>query len=252
MAASGDAAFVVSRAARRRHEQGPADISRAREIVGAIRRWHELYGEPPMLADWEPSRARQRGQDWRAERWESGHWPSTRQVRAQFGTMSAAVRAAGLVPRRSPTRTRRHLESPQAVLEAIQEWERRHGEPPGMADWDPARARGLRQDWRTVRFYEGDWPSIVTVKHHFGTLNRAIAAAGLRPRVRGERTVSGRLRSAATDGPRPARHQQVLASRVRSVADAANSDDTTLLAEALKDLAVTALGWADEVQAGGG
>lgn len=242
-----EAPFSVARTATASVVSPRAD-SRAGEIVDSIRRWNELYGEPPTLADWEPSRARQRGQAWRAERWEAGDWPSTRQVRAQFGTMSAAVRAAGLSPRRAPTRTRRHLLSAQSVLDAVREWNRRYGEPPGMADWEPARARRDGQDWRIVRYYEGDWPSITTVKHHFGTLNRAIREAGLRPRVRGERAPSGRLPSRPNDGP--PQQQQVLALCVRSVVAAANRSDNTLLVEALKDLASAAHFWADEIEAG--
>jgi NAD(P)-dependent dehydrogenase (short-subunit alcohol dehydrogenase family) len=71
----------------------------AGEIVAAIRRWHELYGEPPTTADWDPYKARQIAQHWRAERYRAADWPSTKSVRNHFGRMSAAVVAAGLVPR---------------------------------------------------------------------------------------------------------------------------------------------------------
>jgi hypothetical protein len=67
--------------------------------VAAIRRWYELYGEPPTTADWDPYKARQIAQQWRAERYHAGDWPSTKSVRNHFGRMSAAVAAAGLVPR---------------------------------------------------------------------------------------------------------------------------------------------------------
>jgi hypothetical protein len=50
-------------------------------VLEAIRRWNKRYGEPPTLADWEPLRARERGQEWRAKRFEAGDWPSTRMVR---------------------------------------------------------------------------------------------------------------------------------------------------------------------------
>ena len=69
------------------------------EILGAIREWVHRYGEPPTMADWEPSRARRAGQAWRIERYHRGDWPSTRSVRNHFGTLSAAVEAAGLDPR---------------------------------------------------------------------------------------------------------------------------------------------------------
>jgi hypothetical protein len=162
--------------------------------------------------------------------------------------MSAAVRAAGLVPRPSPSRSRRHLPSSEAVIDAIRAWKARYGEPPAMTDWDPARARATGQDWRIARYYEGDWPSIATVRHHFGTLSSAVRAAGLRPRVRGERSASGRQLS-ADDADPIERSQQILAFRVRSVARAAAHKDQRLLAEALNDLAVAAFGWADEIRA---
>jgi Homing endonuclease associated repeat len=176
--------FIVQRVRPRsgvRPRWGPAREAGAQVILDAIQRWNELYGQPPTLADWEPSRARRLGQDWRAHRWERGDWPSTRVVRSHFGTMSAAIRAAGLPARSSPARRRRHLASPETVLDAIKAWHARDGEPPAMTDWDPARARRDGQEWRIARFYEGDWPSIATVRHHFGTLNRAVLAAGLSP-----------------------------------------------------------------------
>jgi|RhiMetStandDraft_4_1073278.scaffolds.fasta_scaffold2820906_1 hypothetical protein len=34
-----------------------------------------IDGEPPSMRDWEPARARRDDQAWRAERFDSGHWP---------------------------------------------------------------------------------------------------------------------------------------------------------------------------------
>jgi hypothetical protein len=72
----------------------------AADIVDAIRRWHERYGEPPAMADWDPYRARTVGQEWRIARYHDGDWPSIKSVRNRFGRLSDAVAAAGLVPRR--------------------------------------------------------------------------------------------------------------------------------------------------------
>jgi hypothetical protein len=69
------------------------------EILDAIRRWNTIYGEPPTMADWDPYRARLKGQDWRIERYDDGRWPSAKTVRNHFGRFSDAVAAAGLVPR---------------------------------------------------------------------------------------------------------------------------------------------------------
>lgn len=243
-----EATFGVERAAApplTRTEWGPVKEARAEAILDAIRRWNRQYGEPPTLADWEPSRARRQGDDWRAERWEAGDWPSTRMVRNHFGTMSAAIRAADLVPRRTPSRARPHLTSPEAVLEAIVAWNARYGEPPTMMDWDPARARRHHHLWRISRFYLGDWPSIATVRHHFGTLNKAIVAAGLIPRRPGRTSTGGRPDT--RDHPDVAPQQRMLALRVRSVVAAAGGADATALTRALNDLAATALSWADDL-----
>jgi hypothetical protein len=228
----------------------PTDEEVATTILDAICRWTEMFDEPPQIADWDPARARREGQSWRARRWEAGDWPSMRLVRLHFTTMSDAVRAAGLTPRRSPTRRRGHLGGPEGVLEAIREWHRRHGEPPGMADWDPARARRSGQTWRIARFYDGDWPSITTVRRHFGTLNNAILAAGLRPRKRGERAASGRTPPQTASGTAESPRLN-LALRIRSVAQAQEGEDMALLEAALNDLAVAAFAWADELHAAG-
>src|SRR3954467_5392812 len=76
-------------------------------IIEKIREWNELYGEPPCSADWNPSLARWRAQDWRAERYRDGIWPSTNAAKRPFGgSFSDAVRAAGLEPHRPGPRRR--------------------------------------------------------------------------------------------------------------------------------------------------
>jgi len=76
-------------------------------IIERIREWNERYGEPPCSADWSPSLARWRAQEWRAERYREGVWPSTNAVKRPFGgSFDAAVRAAGLEPHRPGPRRR--------------------------------------------------------------------------------------------------------------------------------------------------
>src|SRR3954471_10057284 len=76
-------------------------------IIKKILEWNELYGEAPCSADWNPSLARWRAQDWRAERYREGIWPSTNAAKRPFGgSFDAAVRAAGLEPHRSGPRRR--------------------------------------------------------------------------------------------------------------------------------------------------
>ena len=76
-------------------------------IIEKIREWDARYGEPPCSADWNPSLARWRAQDWRAERYREGVWPSTNAAKRPFGgSFDAAVRAAGLEPHRPGPRRR--------------------------------------------------------------------------------------------------------------------------------------------------
>src|SRR3954471_12918494 len=102
-------------------------------IIEKILEWNELYGEPPCSADWNPSLARWRAQDWRADRYREGVWPSTNAAKRPFdGSFDAAVRAAGLEPHRSGQRRRpagaarpgveqRGPQPPRSVDEALAE-----------------------------------------------------------------------------------------------------------------------------------
>src|ERR687898_664313 len=76
-------------------------------IIEKIREWNDRYGEPPCSADWNPSLARWRAQEWRAERYREGVWPSTNAAKRPFeGSFDAAVRAAGLEPHKPGPRRR--------------------------------------------------------------------------------------------------------------------------------------------------
>ena len=98
-------------------------------IIEKITEWNELYGEPPCSADWNPSLARWRAQEWRADRYRDGIWPSTNAAKRPFdGSFDAAVRAAGLEPHRSgprrrPARTARpavEQRAPEAVPRSVE------------------------------------------------------------------------------------------------------------------------------------
>ncbi len=76
-------------------------------IISKILEWNDRYGEPPCSADWNPSLARWRAQEWRAERYYDGLWPSTNAAKRPFGgSFNAAVRAAGLEPHKPGPRRR--------------------------------------------------------------------------------------------------------------------------------------------------
>src|SRR6476469_3196866 len=85
-------------------------------IIEKIREWNDRYGEPPCSADWNPSLARWRAQEWRAGRYREGVWPSTNAAKRPFeGSFDAAVRAAGLEPHRPGPRRRLPGEARPAV-----------------------------------------------------------------------------------------------------------------------------------------
>jgi hypothetical protein len=107
---------------------------------------------------------------------------------------------------------------------------------------DRARAVGLATFEAPEALHvvdDGDWPSIPTVCKHFGTLSRAVAEAGLGPRLRGQRAAGGRRADRpsadAADGS-----EAVLAMRIRPVANARTADDVHLLAASLQELPVAA------------
>jgi hypothetical protein len=82
-------------------------------IIEKIREWDARYGEPPCSADWNPSLARWRAQEWRAERYREGVWPSTNAAKRPFGgSFDAAVRAAGLEPHRPGPKPRGRAPAP--------------------------------------------------------------------------------------------------------------------------------------------
>src|SRR5215203_6878632 len=94
-------------------------------IIEKIREWNDRYGEPPCSADWNPSLARWRAQEWRAERYRDGVWPSTNAAKRPFeGSFDAAVRAAGLEPHRPGPRRRLPGEARPAVERRDDGWAR--------------------------------------------------------------------------------------------------------------------------------
>ena len=97
------------------------------KVIQSILRWNALYGEPPCTADWNPSLARWRAQEWRIERYrlgdpESGEsWPSINAAKRLFGgSFDAAVREAGLVPHRPGPRRRRPRSAAPAIEQRVE------------------------------------------------------------------------------------------------------------------------------------
>jgi hypothetical protein len=141
-------------------------------ITEAVREWAATYGEPPRAADWNPSAARWSGQPWRVERYRAGRadgspWPALNAAKRPFGgSLTAAVRAAGLEPARPGPRRRadvdpeqagRALMSPegramvQAALAQAREAERRVASLEGRLERSEARAGRLRLELDAAR-----------------------------------------------------------------------------------------------------
>jgi hypothetical protein len=115
-------------------------------IIAKIQEWNDRYGEPPCSADWNPSLARWRAQEWRAERYREGFWPSTNAAKRPFGgSFDAAVRAAGLEPHKPGPRRRaaltvrpdfpqREPQAPRSVEDELAEAEARVREAEARAE----------------------------------------------------------------------------------------------------------------------
>jgi hypothetical protein len=156
--------------------------------------------------------------------------------------------------RRQCVRQRARLTAPE-ILDAIRQWTALYGEPPTMADWDPYRARQISQEWRIKRYDSGDWPSLKSVRNHFGRLSDAVAAAGLVPRRQGQQRPQVELAldvdtmlhiSYLRKRSRGQAARADLAAAIRQVAQARESSDPADLRVALVDLAAAALAWASD------
>jgi hypothetical protein len=178
-------------------------------IIEKIREWDARYGEPPRSADWNPSLARWRAQEWRAERYREGVWPSTNAAKRPFGgSFDAAVRAAGLEPHRPGPR-------------------RRNGGPPRLA---PEQLDGaLRAALDRAR----------------GAEERAAALEQrLRAAEQGSAPAAGQLVALRVAGPAgPA----VLADALKGLVQARAAGDRGGLRIALSEVAAAAVGWRDRL-----
>ena len=125
-------------------------------IITKIREWNDRYGEPPCSADWNPSLARWRAQEWRAERYREGVWPSTNAAKRPFdGSFDAAVRAAGLEPHKPGPRRRLPGEARPTVERRDDGWARVPRAWPTSC-WPPTSGRGSPR--RTPPRWSGGWP----------------------------------------------------------------------------------------------
>jgi hypothetical protein len=222
-------------------------------IVKKILEWDARYGEPPCSADWNPSLARWRAQEWRAERYREGVWPSTNAAKRPFGgSFDAAVRAAGLEPHRPgprrraakatrPAAERRH--EPAHLYERIAELERALLVAEGkatdqlIADAD-ARVRAADdQAEAAVRDAAEARAEAAAAERRARELS-ALVADGQRRLTGGELT---ELREGGPSGP------AVLAAALRRLARARAAGDRGGQTSALAEIASAAVRWRDRI-----
>jgi hypothetical protein len=156
---------------RQRFPVSRTQAERQERVVQAIEQWLIAHGKPPRPADWH-----------RAGSADHGTWPASTVVYRAFGSWSSALEAAGLGPTAAPA-SREELRA--WVIASVQRWVELYGSPP------------RRQDWRTR---QPGWPTSHDVRRAFGTMSAAVAAAGLRPRRRGE--IAYPTQFAKTSSPR--------------------------------------------------
>jgi hypothetical protein len=179
--------------------RGDARLSRD-DIIEAIRRWVALFGEPPVSADWNPSVARWRAQEWRIERYRSGDvergvpWPSLNAVKRRFdGSFASAIRAAGFEPRRPGPARAAHTARPAVPP--------RHHTPPTAAEALAAALSAARDE-------------VAASRDRAAAAERVARAAGVRAGRSAEKAAEARSRARlAGDRERRAR-----AARDRAVA----------------------------------
>lgn len=126
------------------------------ELIERIRDWTRETGDPPRIADWEPTPDRSR-------KW--GHeypkWPSQQTVLKVFGgSWNAALAAAGC------SLANRRWDRP-TIVAALRSFAREHGRSPTTEE--------LKGD-------PGLWPHPGVVRRHFGSFRETLEAAGLEVR----------------------------------------------------------------------
>jgi hypothetical protein len=218
-------------------------------IIEKILEWDARYGEPPCSADWNPSLARWRAQEWRAERYREGVWPSTNAAKRPFGgSFDAAVRAAGLEPHRPGPRGRARrvaAPAPDQVAEAherIAELERaltaaegRDGVERLLADAD-ARVRAADDQVEAAVRDAADARAEADAAERRARELSALVAS--------RRLTGGELRELRDGGPSG---PTVLAGALRRLARARAAGDRSGLASALAEVASAAVRWRDRL-----
>jgi hypothetical protein len=227
-------------------------------IIEKIREWEARYGEPPCSADWNPSLARWRAQEWRAERYREGDWPSTNAAKRPFGgSFDAAVRAAGLEPHRPGPRRRaagaakpdvEPRQPPDDVTPcSVAEDERDEGTSRLAGETDfyerlladaEARVRAADDQAEAATRDAAEARAETAAAEQRARELSALVANGQRRLTNGELS---ELREGGPSGP------AVLAGALRRLARARAAGDRGGLASALSEVASAAVRWRDRI-----
>jgi hypothetical protein len=213
-------------------------------IIEKLLEWDARYGEPPCSADWNPSLARWRAQEWRAERYRAGDWPSTNAAKRQFdGSFDAAVLAAGLEPHRPGPRRRARPAARPAVerrdeIAELQERVAALGRVDEVVADAQARVRAADdQVEAAVRDAADARAEAEAAERRVRELSALVANGQLR-------LTGGELSELRAGGPSgPA----VLAAALRRLARARAAGDRGGLASALAEVASAAVRWRDRL-----
>jgi hypothetical protein len=201
-------------------------------IIEKIQEWVRLHGEAPSSADWNPSLARWRAQEWRIERYRNGEWPSTNAVKRHFGgSFDAAVRAAGLQPAKPGPRRAAGVARPgvsaRSKPEPVPDAERRaQARVEAALDQADAATREAAR-WREIALRAERRAGVADAPSEPA---RPLTAAELES-----------LRRSGPVGP------SVLADAVKRLAAARSRGDRTATQIALGEVASAAIGWRDRL-----
>jgi hypothetical protein len=215
-------------------------------IIKKIREWDARHGDPPCSADWNPSLARWRAQEWRIDRYREGRWPSTNAVKRHFdGSFDAAVRAAGLVPHR-PGPRREAGEASPALPQREPVGPRVDGNGNGAATTTDGLARALVEADARLRAAVDQTHAAQRdaalarreAEAAWAAVEAAEARAG-RPRLTAEEAAALPRRGPA--GP------AVLGDALKALARARAANDRAGLVRALGDVAAAAVRWRERL-----
>ena len=209
-------------------------------IIEKIQEWVARHGEAPSSADWNPSLARWRAQEWRIERYREGEWPSTNAVKRHFGgSFDAAIHAAGFEPARPGPRR-----AAGAARPAVSE--RARPEPvPAVERGARARIDAALDQADAAAREAARWRDIaIRAERRALAAEARLAGEPEPPPEPGRPLTAGELDALRRPGPVG---PSVLSEAVKRLAAARSHGDRLATIHALGDVASAAISWRDRL-----